>query len=335
MANKVAIFAYDGCLASGITGPIDVFKFANTHKQLLTKSANNPLFTWDIVSADGRPVRTSSGMLINVDGDLKSALDSQVVIIPGIDHSHGKDVISIVKSDSVRVSQWLRELHAHGVILATLCSGSFYLAEAGLLDDRYATTSWWLTPVMKTHYPKVKVQSIDIVTEDDHIFCSGAVGAYLHLCIRLIEKFGGKEIACRCAKTTLINTQFASQAPFVPVYRGAKQQDELVHDAVLWMRQNLGEELNLDTLASQFAVSERTLIRRFKHSTGKPPKQFLQSLRIDEARRLLETTDHSLEEITERVGYSDVSSFRRLFKREVQLSPADYRKQFSAMAEAS
>ena len=127
----------------------------------------------------------------------------------------------------------------------------------------------------------------------------------------------------------MLQNKESTQAPYIPVPHHFKQPDELVKNAVQWMQENLAQEFQLDTLASQLAVSPRTFIRRFNQATGKPPKQYFQKLRIDEAKRLLESTALSVDDITEKVGYVDVSSFRRLFKREVALSPTEYRKRFS------
>ena len=334
MATNMAILAYDGCIASGIAGPIDICKFANTHHEIMFPDETSELFSWQVISVDGRPVRTSSNMIFNVDASLQCHEPIDVLIIPGVDHARGREVLELIRRMPPELYEWLRGLNDKGVMIASLCSGTFFLAHAGMLDYRKCTTSWWLTPILKNYYPKIQLQSTDVVTEDGNILCSGAIGSYMHLCIKIIERFGAKEIAKRCAKTILINSQLASQAPFVPLYKGSKKTDEMVHRAIEWLREHLHEELNLERMADQFAVSERTFIRRFKQSTGKPPKQFLQSLRIDEARRLLETTVLSLDEITEKVGYSDVSSFRRLFKREVKLSPADYRKQYGAVFSA-
>jgi len=331
MTTNLAIFAYDGLIASGIAGPIDICKFANTHQALLHPEQPEELFKWQLVSVDGRPIKTSSNIMFNVDASISHHDSIDVLIVPGVDHHRGREVMELVRRMDPAVYEWLRQLHSQGVLIATLCSGSFFLAHAGLLDNRRCTTSWWLTPQLKNYYPQIKLMSTDIVTEDGNIYCSGAIGSYMHLCVKIIEHFCAPEIAKRCAKTVLLNSQLASQAPFVPVYEGSRRADEMVHRAIEWLREHLHEELNLKTMASEFAVSERTFIRRFKQTTGKPPKQFLQSLRIDAARLLLETTPLSLDEITDKGGYSDVSSFRRLFKREVKLSPADYRKQYSAV----
>ena len=331
MAVKVALIAYDGGLGSGVTGPADVFNIANTHRCLANGEDEDPLFTWNILSVDGRPVRTSTGIVINVNGDFSDTQQADIVMIPGVDHARGHQVLEYVEGFAPIISRLLIDLHDKGVILASSCSGAFFLAESGLLDGRKATTSWWLTPLFMRRYPDVQLLSNELVTEDGDIYCSGAVTSYLHLCIKLIERFAGKEIAMRCAKTTLIHANGNSQAPFVPINNKPNNKDELIQRAIDWMKENFGEDFSLDTMTEQLAVSKRTFIRRFNLATGKPPNRFLQQIRIDAAKRLLETSNLSVDQITERVGYNDTSSFRRLFKREVEISPSEYRTRFASV----
>ena len=329
MAIKVAVFAYDGCLGTSITGPIDFFKFANTHSVLLNKNTDQAFFEWMILSIDGRPIKTSAGLMVHVDGDLRETSNADIVLIVSVDHARGREVLQLVKEMSSRVTPWLRRFYEQGGLLAAQCSGSFFLAETGLLNGRDATTSWWLTPIMKKSYPNIQVKSEQLVQQSERLYTCGAFGSYMNLCIHLIEQFAGREIATRCAKTALIHTQPLSQAPLVPLYHGAVQQDAVIFEVIHWLKDNLQIDIDIDTIAKRFALSPRTLNRRFKQVTGKSPKNYLQNLRIEEARHLLESTGLTLEDIVERVGYRDLSSFRRLFKRELELSPHEYRQQFS------
>lgn len=328
MTTEMAILAFDGCFATSITGPIDILNIANIHQRVCQPDAQAPLFSWKIHSLDGKPVRTSSGVSLSVHGDYSQVTEPAICFVPGIDHAYGSEVLAKVEALRSSLGPLLRQQHQRGATLASVCSGSFLLADSGLLDHREATTSWWLAHHFTAAYPRVDLQLEKIVTSNHNIFCSGAVTAYLHLCISLIEKFAGADMAQACAKTILLHDKSTSQAPYIPMSHHFRQKDDMVLQAVGWMQENLAEEFQLDTLASKLAVSPRTFIRRFNQATGKPPKQYFQKLRIDEAKRLLESTALSVDDITEKVGYLDVSSFRRLFKREVELSPTEYRKRF-------
>lgn len=335
MTTEMAIFAFDGCFATSITGPIDIFNIANIHQRVRQQDKSNPLFSWKIYSQDGKPVRTSSGIQLSVHGDYSQVGTPHVCFFPGIDHAYGSEVLDKVKELRGTLGTLMKEHHARGATLASVCSGSFLLADTGLLNHREATTSWWLAHHFTAAYPDVDLQLEKLVTEDNNILCSGAVTAYLHLCIALIDRFAGSAMAQTCAKTILLQSKSSSQAPYIPVSPHFRQKDEMVQQAVSWMQQNLAQEFQLEDLADKLAVSPRTFIRRFNQATGKPPKQYFQKLRIDEAKRLLESTSLSVDDITEKVGYLDVSSFRRLFKREVELSPTEYRKRFGRYTTAA
>ncbi len=329
MTTKLAIFAFDGCLSTSITGPTDIFHIANIHQRIRKENqGESPLFSWKIFSPDGKPVNTSTGITIAVDGNYQQAGNPDVCLIPGIDHAYGYEVTEKTREMRKVLGELIKSHHDRGAVIASNCSGSFLLADTGLLDSYEATTSWWLAHHFNQSFPKVQLRLEKLVTEQNNIFCSGAVTAYMHLCIRLIEMFAGECYAKCCAKTVMLPNKETTQAPYIPIPHRLKNQDEVVSTAVKWMQNNLDQEFQLDALASQLAVSPRTFIRRFNQATGKPPKQYFQKLRIDEAKRLLESTSLSVDDITEKVGYLDVSSFRRLFKREVALSPTEYRKRF-------
>lgn len=329
MPTKLAIFAYDGCLSTSVTGPTDIFHIANIHQRIRKEGTDSPLFSWKIYSPDGKPVHTSTGITIAVDGRYNQAGNPDICLIPGIDHAFGSEVTNKTVEMRSTLGDLIKYHHSQGSVIASNCSGSFLLADSGLLDGEEATTSWWLAHHFTHSFPNVRLRLEKVVTEHNNIYCSGAFTAYLHLCIRLIERFAGESIAKCCAKTAMLQNKESTQAPYIPVPHHFKQKDDMVRTAVEWMQKNLDQEFQLDSLASQLAVSPRTFIRRFNQATGKPPKQYFQKLRIDEAKRLLESTELSVDDITEKVGYVDVSSFRRLFKREVALSPTEYRKRFT------
>lgn len=329
MTTKLAIFAYDGCLSTSITGPTDIFHIANIHQRIRKDQFDKPLFSWKVFSPDGKPVHTSTGITIAVDGNYSQAGNPDICLIPGVDHAYGYEVMDKTREMRKILGTLIKEYHAGGSAIASNCSGSFLLADTGLLDGCEATTSWWLAHHFNESFPQVELKLEKLVTEHNNLFCSGAVTAYMHLCIRLIEIYAGENYAKCCAKTVMLPNKETTQAPYIPIPHHLKQQDDVVSNAVHWMQENLDQDFQLDSLASQLAVSPRTFIRRFNQATGKPPKQYFQKLRIDEAKRLLESTALSVDDITEKVGYLDVSSFRRLFKREVALSPTEYRKRFS------
>ena len=167
------------------------------------------------------------------------------------------------------------------------------------------------------------------MTEQNRILCSGAVTTSLNLALRLVEKFAGANVAAATGRMMLIDTNRVSQSSYAVMQDEQAHSDALVARAQRWMERSLQQGFSLGELARHLAVSERTLNRRFKLAVGEAPLRYLQSLRVDVAKRLLETRGLNVDAVSERVGYHDLSTFRRLFKRETGLSPREYQRRFS------
>lgn len=324
---NVAVFAIDDILATGVTGPLEVFNIANVQADVLGVPAEQR-FSWSVVSVDGKPVRSSAGFMLPVEGNYTLANSADIIIIPGFNHRTGRDVSHFVSNLPDGYLDWLRSRASANRLLCGICSGSFVLAEAGLLDGRRATTSWWLTRAFRRRYPNVDLHPRDVATEDGNLYCGGSASSWMHVCLKLIERFMNAEVAHACARIMLVDPANASQAPHLSAAHLTSHRDDAIDRAIHYMRDHLADALPLGTLAAMAAMSERTFIRRFREVTGMPPGHYLQRMRIDQAKRLLETTDLPLEEILHEVGYHDVSSFRRLFRKEVDVSPGQYRRRF-------
>jgi len=333
--RHIRIWVYDGILASGVAGSIDVFTAANAvwADKNNHRSGTTPLFGWRIESLDGKPVHTASGQIVNVDGPISARTTADAVIVTGpfianIERFFERpDVLQPLFSA-------LRRQHERGALLASYCTGSFILAEAGLLDGGVATTHWAKAKVFARRYPEVDLRVSEILTEQNRIICSGAVTTSLNLALRLVEKFAGAGIAAATGKMMLIDTNRVSQSSYATMQDEPRHSDALVARAQRWMEKSLSQGFSLTELARHLAVSERTLNRRFKQAVGEAPLHYLQSLRVDVAKRLLETKGLNVDAVSERVGYRDLSTFRRLFKRETGLSPREYQRRFSRRHQA-
>jgi transcriptional regulator GlxA family with amidase domain len=272
-------------------------------------------------------VQSASKQIIRVDGPINSRLTADAVIVPG---PFVRDIERFLEETEF-VKPLLAALcrqHERGILLASYCTGSFLLAEAGLLDGSPATTHWAKGEVFARRYPEVDLRIADIITEQEGIICSGAVTSSLNLALRIVERLAGADAAADTGKLMLIDTNRVSQTSYA-TRQEAQHSDPLVGRAQRWMEKSLQRGFKLGELAQHLAVSERTLNRRFKQALGEPPLQYLQTLRVDVAKRLLETRRLKVDSVSERVGYSDLSTFRRLFKRETGLSPREYQRRFS------
>jgi transcriptional regulator GlxA family with amidase domain len=326
----IRIWVYDGILASGVAGPVDVFTAANS---LGARRANagGKLFrkiAWRVESLDGRPVQSASGQSIAVDGkiDARRRADAILVTAPFVVDMDA----FIARRQQVRaLSSALRRQHEAGAVLASYCTGNYLLAEAGLLDGRSATTHWAKAKDFAQRYPRVELRADEILTEQDGILCGGAVTSYLNLAVRLVERLVGADLAATIAKTLLIDINRISQASYATLLDEHGHTDRLVAQAQNRMEATLQQGFQMSKLAAHLAVSERTLNRRFKRAMGTTPLEYLQTLRVEVAKRLLESGGTNVENVCRRVGYGDLSTFRQLFKRKTGLSPREYQRRFA------
>lgn len=323
---NVTVFAMDNILATGVTGPIEVLNIANIQADIAGIPADQR-FSWQIISVDGKPVRSSAGFLIPVDGDVKRARESDIIIIPGFNHTSAREVTNFVANMPDGYISWLKARHHEGKVMCGICSGTFVLAEAGLLDGKTSTTSWWLTKAFRRRYPAVLLHPKEIVTEDGNILSGAGASSWMQLSLALVERFLPPQVATACARIMLLD-RGASQAPYLKAEHLTSGRDASIERVIEHMHDHLKHEMTLAHLAQMAAMSERTFVRRFRSFAGMPPGQYLQKMRLDIAKRLLEETDLSLENIIAEVGYTDISSFRRLFKKEVEVSPKVFRDRF-------
>jgi len=328
------LWVYDECLASAVSGPLDVFATANTVWKQLHPSSEKPLFHWRVMSLDGKRVLSAPGLPVVVDGKINPRRAADAVLLPGIYCGGGVQQLLGRLDQLRRLSSPLRRMHEAGSIIAANCSAAFLLAEAGLLHERPATTSWWLTSAFRARYPSAQLEPSAVLTERDRLICSGATTAYLNLALRLVERLAGMELAAVCARLLLIDANRTSQAPYMTptLQEHARHSDAIVLRAQRWIAQHLAESISLEQLARALATSERTLIRRFHGALHTTPTHYVQLQRVEVAKGLLETSTLSVDVISQRVGYADLGSFRKLFSRMVGLTPAAYRARFARRA---
>lgn len=334
----IRIWGYDGILTSTIVGIVDTLAVANAlwasqHRE--EEGSTQPLFSWRVESPDGRPIKAATGLILPVDGKIGGRGRSDAVVVVGTFVGKGlasfnDHLDSLLPRLQLLVAALHRE-HGGGALVASVCSGAFLLAEAGLLQGRRATTHWALADALQTRYPHVMVCGDEVLTEQDGVICSGAMTSYLNLALQLVERFAGAAFAAAVGKLMLIDSKRISQASYRSLTVQAQQPhgDPLVTKAQTMLEKRLKIGIRLGDLAESLAVSERTLSRRFQQALGQTPIAYLQTLRIDYAKRLLETSRLSVEAVGEKVGYGDLSTFRRLFKRETGLTPKDFQKRFS------
>jgi len=307
---KIALYVCPQTVCSSLSMAMDAFVLAN-------RLAARPLFELQRVSLDGQAVNLGFAQ-IQVDGDLSLAEDANLILLAA-----SGSAIDSTLSDNVALLPWLAQRPPQQQ-LASLCSSAFLLAAAGVLDGRRATTHWALANQFRQRYPLVNLQIEQLLCEDGHLLSSGGAHAGLDLCLHLIGQHGGHELAQQVANALVFDSQRGRQSRFAPLLPPASHDDQLA-SLLQWMQQHHGESIDLTRLAAQANCSSRTLLRRFKASTGLTPNDYLQRVRISAAQRALRSSA-SLEQIAEQVGYADRATFAKLFKQLCGESPGAFRK---------
>lgn len=322
---RAAILTYDGCYASSVAGFADILQIANSHLRLEQAPAS-ALFDWCFVSPSGGPMTASNGLPLQT-RKLGPRERFDLVFVPSF-HYGGHRQFDAFLDRQADACAWMTAQWRAGAWVAANCTGTFILAQTGLLNGRAATTTWWLERQFRMKFPEVDLQLRPVITEMDRLICAGASASYLVQTVRVIERFAGPVIASQCAKAMLIDVSQTSQIPYLPLLAQRNHSDALVHKAQRWLQRNMTQDLKISELAEALAVSDRTLIRRFRSVLDQTPLTYLQDLRLEAARALLETSSHSVEDVACQVGYSDASSFSRLFRQRIGMSPGAYRGRF-------
>ena len=323
---RITFWAGDGCLFSGIAGLMDAFSIANLWYRAMDPQGPDPLFETELVTSDGKPVRAYGGIEFKPARSLEAVQRSDFIIVPPyLPH----EVPLPERSDPLYA--WIEHHYGRRTPVGTMCSGTFLLAETGLLDGRVATVNWHFARMFRERYPRVRLKPELIMSEDDGLICTGASTAMFHLALYMINLFGSRELAAVCSKVLLVDPSRHSQTPYMISDFNKSHGDAAVLKTQLQMESRFSENLPIDTLARETGLSPRHFKRRFKQATGEAPLGYLQRVRIEQAKQRLETTRDTMNEITWQIGYEDSSSFRRLFKKFTGLAPREYRDKFSQL----
>lgn len=224
---------------------------------------------------------------------------------------------------------WMKAQHLeHDTELASMCTGAFLLAATGLLKERKCTTHWAFEDSFRTYFPEVDFQPNLIITDDNGFYTSGGAYSSLNLILYLIEKFCGKDVAVWTSKVFQLDLDRKSQKPFVIFNTQKAHQDEAIRKVQDHIENHFSTPLTVNDLAKKFAFSRRNFVRRFKEATNNTPIAYIQRVRIEAAKRLLESSDHSIEAIMDQIGYSDGKAFRTVFKKITGFRPSEYRYKY-------
>lgn len=235
------------------------------------------------------------------------------------------------------ISSWLHKVHDNGGLICSVCSGSVLLAATGMLDGRPATTHWAYIDHFQQFYPQVKLEPRRILipeTEQSRIVTMGGMSAWEDLSLYLIARFYGEATAIKAAKLFLIGDRSEGQLLFLAMSKPKRHEDQVIAKSQQWISSHYDSPNPVKLMVNQSGLAERTFKRRFKTATGYTPINYIQTLRIEEAKQMLETTSDAIDIIAQQTGYEDPTSFRRLFKRMTGVTPGRYRQRFQSIKKA-
>jgi transcriptional regulator GlxA family with amidase domain len=321
--------------ASGTYAILDVLGSVGRHWQALHGEAPlDPCFIPRLLSIDGAPYREFNGTTIHPHGALAECPEPDIVIIPELI----VDRFAPLPETYAPVMDWLRGAYEAGAIIATVCSGSLVLAEMGLLDGEEATTHWGYSEGMARRFPRVRIRKERILVPagpGHRIITAGGASSWYDLLLYLIGRFAGPEEARRVARVFLLQPHSEGQLPFAGLCAMRPHEDQVVAAAQVWIAENYVNPHPVALMAERSGLTVRGFLRRFRQATGLSPMEYVQVLRIEEAKQILETTDMPLDAVAAEVGYAESASFRRLFRRMVGVSPSAYRRQHLKMLVAA
>ncbi|MFD7552640.1 GlxA family transcriptional regulator [Streptomyces sp. NPDC059578] len=317
--RTVLVLLFDGVQSLDLTGPVEVFSGA-------ARALGDPNRGYRVrtASVDGRPVRTSSGLTLVPDSDLATASVPHTLVVPG-----GVGT----RPGHPPLIEWLRSYGLCAERLVSVCTGAALLAKAGLLDGRRATTHWAHSDSLARDHPAVEVDPDPIFIRDGKVATSAGVTSGIDLALALVEEDHGRDVALTIARYLVVFLRRpGNQAQFSVQLAAQTASRSPLREVQRWVTEHPGDDLSVAALASRAALSPRHFARAFHAETGMTPGRYVERVRVEHARRLLEETTDGIEQISRSSGYRNPEALRRAFVRALGAPPTDYRRRFRPAA---
>ncbi|MCA1179817.1 MULTISPECIES: GlxA family transcriptional regulator [unclassified Pantoea] len=322
---RIAILALEGSVLSAISGLTDMFWITNKaieSSPLHASTFHTRAFKTLVVSSDGAPVWDAEGRLIHIDSSFKMAGKVDVVIAPGMLLGHDLQPINI---ESIKLAaEWFRTLYNDGTLVAGAGTGSVVLGEAGLLDERSYSTTWWVSHMLQERYPQAHAVKGKKLEEDRGVITTGGCFSWISLALHIIEKGAGSEVARLTTEMSLRDNDLLRQVLF-PHPSNIDQNMSLLIRAQEFIRFRK-PSITASELAEVLGMTERTLQRRIKKLSQETPKEFITRVRVEMACTMLVSTNVSIHKVAQDCGYTEDTAFRKAFNQLMDMSPAQYRE---------
>jgi len=327
----VALLAMPEITASTLYGMYDLFASAGRDWEFVVNGvAGRQRMQPLVVAASREGFRVSNGVWVEPHARLDDCPAPDILCVPEVFIAPNEKLEGRFDAQI----EWLRRCHESGATLAAACSGAVLLAEAGLLDGQDATTHWGYADVLARRYPGVRVhpsRALVVSGAEQRIVMAGGGTSWQDLALFLISRFLGVEEAMRLAKIYLIGWHETGQQPFAALTCARQVEDAVIGKCQAWIAEHYEKEAPVAAMVQLSGLPERSFKRRFVKATGMSPLEYVHTLRMEEAKQILESSDLPVEAVAVEVGYEDASFFGRLFRRKVGITPAQYRKKFGGM----
>lgn len=305
---------------SSISGAYEIFNKANRY---WTEHRGAPLFRIQLAGISEKI--DFNGGLFSIKPHLHiAAIDkTNLIILPSLNHNY-----ELALKDNEVLVAWLQKQYKNGAAIASICTGAFMLAASGLLNGKTCSTHWSVAENFKALFPKVHLQTDQLITDDNGIYTNGGAYSFLNLMLYLIEKYYDRPTAIYCSKVFQIEMDRNRQSEF-NIFTGQKKHDDsVVLLAQEYIENHIGEKITIEGLSAKFNVSRRNFDRRFIKATGNTPIEYSQRVKIETAKKSFETNRKSVNEVMYEVGYSDVKAFREVFRKVTGMSPLAYKGKY-------
>jgi transcriptional regulator GlxA family with amidase domain len=322
--KHVSILVPKEAVIASIVDPRLMFFGVN---DFLEAAGKTPLFNVQLVGLTKEMRLHNSLFSVHSDVLLEEVKKTDLVLIPAI----SGDLKRAIELNS-EFLPWIKQQYKQGAEIASLCIGSFILASTGLLDGKECSSHWRTANEFREMFPEVTLVDGRIVTEQDGLYSSGGATSYWNLLLHLVEKYAGREIAIMAAKVYALEIDRKSQSPFIMFNGQKKHEDEPIKQAQEFIESNITERISVSDLALKYAIGKRHFERRFKKATNNTPVEYIQRVKVEAAKKQLESTGKNVNEVMYDVGYSDSKAFRTVFKKITGLSPVEYRGKYNKVA---
>lgn len=309
---------------SCIVGTYHVFTEANRYYDQLSRE---PIFNIELAGVSKQSNFVNGLLTVMTQKDIATIQKTDLIIVPAVISN-----FSAIEAGNSMLSAWILDHYTKGANVASMCTGAYLLASTGLLDNKNCSIHWKSAANFHKLFPKVNLKTEQIITDEQGIYTNGGGYSFLNLLLYLVEKFYDRQTAIYCSKIFQIDIARQTQSDFM-IFNGQKSHgDEMVMRAQDYLENNFSEKISMEKLSEKFTVGRRNFDRRFIKATGNTPVEYLQRIKVESAKKELESSRKTVNEVMYAIGYTDIKAFREIFRRFTGLSPLEYKNKYNKAA---